>query len=409
MADRLIKSLTHWLVDLGLGRTTSEFLVAVLIIICIAGLSILFNYLTKKAIHTVLKKVIRRTRNNWDDILFEHRVFHRFSHIAPAVILYYSADQFLKHYKTWLNLTQSAVYIYVTIVFMIAFSAFLSALNSIYMRSPSSAHKPIKGYLQVVNIFNYSIGIIIILSILLDKDPSYFLTGIGAIAAVLLIVFKDSLLGLVAGIQLSANDMVKIGDWITVPSKGVDGVVTEISLHTVKVENFDKTLSYIPSYTMVSEAFVNWRGMELSRSRRIRRSLIIDLQTIRYMKISEAEALSFLPLAKNIIEGYQTNQNKDLTDEMLPVTNAGLFRMYCEAYLREHPAIKKDMTLMVRDLQPTAAGFPIEIYCFCNTTEWQKYEEIQAGIFEHFIAVIPQFGLKIFQNPAYSAYADFIN
>lgn len=397
MAFKIVKWLSNWLTDIGLAKSSSDFLVAVILIIVILGLSILGNYLVKLIIHHVLKRIVKKTKSNWDDILFENRVFHRFSHIAPAIIIYYCSDAFLKHYKTWLNLTHSAVYIYVTIVFILAFSAFLNALNAIYMKSPSSLHKPIKGYLQVVNIFSYSIGIIVILSIIFDKDPSYFLTGIGAIAAVLLIVFKDSLLGLVAGIQLSANDMVKIGDWITVPGKNADGIVSDISLNTVKVENFDKTITFIPSYTLVSEAFVNWRGMELSKARRIRRSLSVDIRSIRFLSEDEIIKMSE-------VSGYKLPEKTILKEGMLNdhterETNLFFFRKYCEQYLKNHSLIRQDLTLMVRELQPTPSGLPLEIYCFSKTTEWKSYEEIQADVIEHCISMAPVFGLLLYQNP----------
>jgi miniconductance mechanosensitive channel len=397
MAVSLVKWLSNWLINIGLAKSSADFLVAVILIFFVIGLSILGNYIVKLIIHHVLKRVVKKTKSNWDDILFEFRVFHRFSHVAPAIIIYYCAEAFLKHYKTWLNLTHSAIYIYITVVFILAFSSFLNALNAIYMKSPASAHKPIKGYLQVVNIFSYSIGIIIILSIVFDKDPSYFLTGLGAIAAVLLIVFKDSLLGLMAGIQLSANDMVKIGDWITVPGKNADGVVSDISLNSVKVENFDKTITFIPSYTLVSEAFVNWRGMEMSKARRIRRSLAIDLQSIRFLSVDETEKMSALSGAQ--VHKEQVLNKNEAAMQYEKETNLYFFRKYCERYLRQHPFIRQDFTLMIRELQPTSTGLPLEIYCFSKTTEWKSYEEIQAGVIEHVISMVPVFGLSLYQNP----------
>ena len=397
MARKIINTLTNWLTDWGISRDTTDFLVAIIIIIFVALLSILLNYITKKAIHTALKQIVKRTKNKWDDILFEFRVFHRFSHIAPALVIYYSADVFLKYHKTWLNLTHSAIYIYVTVVFMLAFSSFLNALNAIYIKSPASAHKPIKGYLQVVNIFNYSIGIIIILSIVLGKDPSYFLTGIGAIAAVLLIVFKDSLLGLVAGIQLSANDIVKIGDWISMPAKNADGTVSEISLNTVKIENFDKTITYIPSYSLVSEAFINWRGVEISNARRIMRSLTIDISTVRLLEKAEADKLINNPVFKeHFINEINTTKNIE-SDSHINLTNLGLFRKYCESFLNNHNKVRRDLIIVVRELQSGPFGIPLELYCFSNETEFKKFEAVQSDIFEHLIAIAPLFGLAFFQ------------
>ncbi len=259
-----------------------------------------------------------------------------------------------------------------------------------------------------MNIFNYSIGSILILSIILDKDPSYFLTGLGAIAAVLLLVFKDTLLGLVAGIQLSANEMVKLGDWIVMPSKNADGSIIEITLTTVKVENWDKTICMIPSYSLVSESFINYRGMEESKARRIKRSLFIDINTVRFLTIEEIEELKKIELLKGYIENKMKEVeefNKNLPfDAQKPIngrwlTNIGTFRMYAFEYIKSLPYMRKDMSLMVRQLAPSEGGIPLEIYAFSNIIDWEPFEKVQADIFDHFMSVVPLFYLRIYQNP----------
>ena len=300
------------------------------------------------------------------------------------------------------------VYIYMIVMAMLIVSAFLKSLNEIYMSMPSSKDRPIRGFLQIINIFNYSIGSILILSIILDKDPSYFLTGLGAIAAVLLLVFKDTLLGLVAGIQLSANDMVKLGDWVVMPSKNADGVVTEITLHTVKVQNWDKTISMIPSYAMVSESFINYRGMEESKARRIKRSLFIDINSVRFLTLEEIEELKKVRLIHDYLEqklnevevynkAFEFDKDKPINGRWL--TNLGTFRMYAFEYIKSMGFIRKDMSMMVRQLAPTEYGVPLEVYAFSSIIEWEDFEKIQADIFDHLMAVIPIFNLCIYQNP----------
>ncbi len=287
----MIIEIKRWLLELGVSPFWAEVLKLLIAIGIVFIVAYLANQLTKRFISLVISRVVRKTAFVWDDILLKNKVFHRFSHIVPALIIYYSAPFVLKGYHEWVKTVNGLVYIYMIVMAMLIIAAFLKSLNEIYMLNPTSKDRPIKGFLQVVNIFNYSIGFILILSIILDKDPSYFLTGIGAIAAVLLLVFKDTLLGLVAGIQLSANDMVKIGDWVTMPSKNADGIVTEITLHTVKVQNWDMTIAMIPSYAMVSESFINFRGMQESQARRIKRSIFFDINTIRFLTIDEIHEL----------------------------------------------------------------------------------------------------------------------
>ncbi len=404
----MITDIKHWLIDLGLTSFWAEILKLVIVIAAVFIISFVANLLAKKFISVIVSRIVKRTSITWDDILLKNKVFHRFSHIVPALIIYSSSNVVLKGYPEWITIVKSMVYIYMIVVIMLIISSFLKSLNEIYMSMPASKDRPIRGFLQVINIFNYSIGSILILSIILDKDPSYFLTGLGAIAAVLLLVFKDTLLGLVAGIQLSANEMVKLGDWIVMPSKNADGSIIEITLTTVKVENWDKTICMIPSYSLVSESFINYRGMEESKARRIKRSLFIDINTVRFLTIEEIEELKKIELLKGYIENKMKEVeefNKNLPfDAQKPIngrwlTNIGTFRMYAFEYIKSLPYMRKDMSLMVRQLAPSEGGIPLEIYAFSNIIDWEPFEKVQADIFDHFMSVVPLFYLRIYQNP----------
>ncbi|MCX7862736.1 MAG: mechanosensitive ion channel family protein [Bacteroidales bacterium] len=410
----MINAIKSWLIEMGVSATWAEILKLLIVIVIVFIVSYLANWLTKKFIAAIVSRIVRKTSFTWDDILLKNKVFHRFSHIVPALIIYYSCPLVLKGYPEWIAIVRSMVYIYMIVMAMLIISAFLKALNEIYMLNPNSKDRPIRGFLQVINIFNYSIGFILILSIILQKDPSYFLTGIGALAAVLMLVFKDTLLGLVAGIQLSANEMVKIGDWVVMPSKNADGLVTEITLHTVKVQNWDKTIAMIPSYAMVSESFINYRGMEEAKARRIKRSLFFDINTVRFLTIEEINELKNIALIRDYlinklseIEEY----NKNLPfDPQKPIngrwlTNIGTFRMYAQEYIKSKDFIRKDMNLMVRQLPPSENGIPLEVYAFSSITEWESFEKVQADIFDHLMAVVPLFYLRIYQNPTGNDFA----
>ncbi len=400
------KNIENWLVGLGLDVHWASGIKMIIVIAAIAFACIVANFIAKELILVIVKKIVKRSKNTWDDILLEKKVFHRFSHLVPAIIIYYSAKIAFVGHPGWIHITRSGVFIYMIIVVMLIISAFLSALNEIYLQMPSSKDRPIKGFLQIVNIFNYAVGGLLILSILIDKNPGYFLTGIGALAAVLMLVFKDTLLGLVAGIQLSANDMVKLGDWISMPSKGADGTVTEITLHTVKVENWDKTISMIPSYSMVSESFINFRGLEDSQARRVKRSINIDMKSVHFLSEKEIEDFKKIDLLRayldeKCLELGQINKDADKASSvnLQKLTNLGTFRKYIQLYLKNNPNIRQDMTVMVRQLQPAETGIPIELYFFSKVFELEPFENLQSDIFDHLLAEIPQFGLRIFQNP----------
>ena len=290
-----------------------------------------------------------------------------------------------------------------------ALSAALNLLNEIYQRRPTAANRPIKGYLQVVKILAYAAAVVLMAAALMERSPLLLLSGLGAMTAVLMLVFKDTLLSLVASVQLASNDMLRVGDWIEMPQLNADGDVIDISLHTVKVQNWDKTITTIPTQRLISDSFKNWRGMRQSGGRRIKRSLMIDQTSVRFLTEAERQALRRFALLDPYLDRKQAEidawnaellaQGRDPVNTRR-VTNLGTFRAYVQAYLQAHPRIAKDMTLMVRQLQPTPEGLPMEVYCFTATTVWTEYEGIQADIFDHLYAILPEFGLRVFQAPA---------
>ncbi len=375
---------------------------------------ILFAYtahlIVKKFVLRALRSMARRTTAKWDDILLEKRVFNRLAHLVPAIIIYSAIGYILKDYDKALLFSYAVLKIYMNLMVILALDAMVSAMHHIYLDMDVTKDRPnIKGYVQIAKIIIYFIGVILILSIILNKKPTALFAGLGAMAAILLLVFKDTILGLVASVQLSANDMVRIGDYITMPSRNADGNVIEVTLNTVKVRNADKTISTIPTYALVSESFSNWRGMIESGGRRIKRHIAIDMQSVKFCT---PEMLSKFSRIK-LLEDYIQNKSKEIdeynaaneVDNTISVngrrmTNLGTFRYYLEAYLKNHPMIHEDMPLLVRQLQPTETGIPIEIYVFSKELVWDNYERIQADIFDHILAIIPTFELNVFQNPS---------
>ncbi|MCY1722541.1 mechanosensitive ion channel [Prolixibacteraceae bacterium Z1-6] len=405
-------------------KPTSAFLTIVLIIF-IAWLA---HFITRHIFLKIVQRVAERTKTQWDDILVKNNVFKRLAHLVPAFILLYAADfsyplihkelsdlapdvlaELSKdHYFSLTGFLINIAKIYFTVIVVSVTNSVLNSGLEIYNTTEYSHHRPIKGYVQLVKIFVFFMAGIMILSVLLNRNPTVLLTGLGAMAAVLMLVFKDTILGFVASIQLSANNMVKIGDWIEMKSHGADGTVIDITLNTVKVQNWDKTISTIPTYSLVSESFNNWKGMEESGGRRIKRSVAIDTNSIKFC--DEAMLSRFEKF--DLIRGYvrqkeeelkEYNKGKNLTEEDFisgrHQTNIGIFRKYLEVYLKQHPKVHNDMTFLVRQLQPVGKGLPIEIYVFCNDQEWAHYEAIQADIFDHIFAVIPEFELRVFQEP----------
>ncbi|MEA1887697.1 MAG: mechanosensitive ion channel [Bacteroidota bacterium] len=394
--------------ELGLSNRLSVFLETIIIVILVGILSWLSYIVARFFIDKIVTTIIRRTRFKWDDIFLESKVFRRLSHFAPAVVIYLMAGWALEPYPGWLTFVHKLTFLYMIIAGMLFLFSFVNAWHKIYLTLPVSKHRHIKGYLQLLNIFIGVVAILIMISVIFEKDVTTLVAGLGAMAAVILLIFRDTILGLVASVQLSANKMLKIGDWISIPSRGADGTVTDLSLNTVKVQNWDKTILTIPTYALVQESFQNWTGMEESGGRRIKRAIYIDIRSIGFLSHEQIEKLKKIQILKDYIENKEQelrdfNEKHNIDDSVLVngrrMTNVGTFRAYIQAYLQQHPKIHNDMTFLVRQLPTSEKGLPIEIYVFSNDQVWANYEAIQADIFDHLLAVVPEFGLRIFQNP----------
>jgi miniconductance mechanosensitive channel len=387
-------------------------------IAAILMLALLSDLITRRIIVSIIGRIVEKTTTNWDDIIYERRVFNRLSHLAPAIIIYISIDHVMTDMPRLENFLQNTVQVYMIVVALLVFNSFLLALHEIYLTLEISKNRSIKGFIQIGQIIVFSIAGILILSVILGKSPARLLAGLGALAAVLILVFKDTILGLVASIQLSANNMVQIGDWITIDKYKADGIVTEITLNTVKVQNGDKSISTIPTYSLVSESFHNWRGMQESGGRRIKRSVNINVQSVKFCNPDMYEKFKKIPLLTDFIESKQkeiedNNKNNNLSVTLLTnrqnITNLGVFRKYLELLLTNHPKVSKAHTILVRQLQPTESGIPIEVYAFSTDQKLEDYENIQSDLFDHILAVVPEFDLSIFQNPTGEDFRRIIN
>ncbi len=400
----------EWLSVFNLSNS-QEIWLRMLILVAIATiLAIIADYLTKKILLNTLSRIIKKSKTKWDDILLEKRVFNRLAHLAPAFVIYVFAEvMFSDFHDIIAQVLMSLIEVYIIILIVQAINSLLNGAKEIYDSLPISRNRPITGYIQLIKILLYFIAGIIILSVVLNIKIMVFITGLGAVAAILLLIFKDTILGFVASIQLSENDMVKPGDWISMPKFEADGTVLEVTLNTVKVQNWNKTISTIPTYALVSESFQNWKGMEKSGGRRIKRSLLIDMKSIKFCdekmlnKLEQIKLLSdYIKDKRKVIDNAESLDNNPeiIKANKRLLTNIGTFRKYIEYYLHNNPKIHEDMTFLVRQLQPTEKGLPIEIYVFSTDQDWVKYEAVQSDIFDHLLAIISEFDLRIFQNPS---------
>ena len=407
--DNIINSkIDKYFESIGLSDTSGLLLKVAVLAIIVLLISYLVNKLTKYYIIKTIERFIRKTKSKYDDFFVDRQVFQRLSHLAPAFVLYIFNGIVFNDFPQVGEIVHKAILIYLVIVFVWSLTAFFSAVMDIYDSHDYAQERPIKGYVQVAQIIGYFIGILIIVSIVFNVELMALFTGLGAIAAVLLLIFKDTILGLVASVQLSAYKMVRAGDWVSMPSHNADGTVVDISLNTVKIQNWDKTITTIPTYEMVSHPFMNWKGMEDSGGRRIKRAVNVDMRSVKFCSKELLERAKKMHFLKDYVEKKEVeiaNYNKEMgIDESVTVngrrmTNIGLFRKYLEAYLHHHPKIHKDMTFLVRHLQPTEKGLPIEFYVFSNDQAWANYESIQADIMDHILAILPEFDLKVYQFP----------
>ena len=372
-------------------------------------LALVANYLTKAVIAGVVHPIIEKTRLEWDDLLIQHRVIVRCSHIVPAAVIHFYAPVLFDGFPEVIKNFSVIVNTYLIVIILFVIDGVLNFMRAVWERGPIGKRYPAKSFTQAAKLVINLIGVIFILSAVLGKSPLVLFSGLGAITAILLLIFKDAILGLVAGFQLSVNNMVMVGDWIEMPGRGADGDVIDVSLTTVKVQNWDKTITTIPTYCLISDSFKNWRGMSESGGRRIKRSIKIDLRTVQFADADLLERFQQINVLRPYLEEKLTEiqqHNKGVSNDLAELingrrlTNIGTFRAYCVAYLRNHPKIHKEMTLLVRQLAPCENGLPIEIYVFTSDTAWVNYEGIQGDIFDHLLSILPEFKLSAFQRPS---------
>ncbi len=402
---RIEKLVATW----GVPADDRELAAVAVMFFAVILLALIANYFAKHFIIRAVNAFVRRTQTGWDDKLIDNHVFDRLSQLVPGMILFLTAPVVFARSEGLLELSQRAALLYMGIVTVRAVDGFLYAVTDVYDGMNAARFTPIKSYMQVVRIVAYVIAAILLIATIIGRSPVVLLSGLGALSAVLILVFKDAILGLVASVQLSAQDMVRKGDWIEVPKYGANGDVIDIALTTIKVQNFDKTISTIPAYSLISDSFRNWRGMQESGGRRIMRALKIDMTSVRFCTPEDLTRYDriqllrpYLATQRQDVERYNREQQIEV-DEVVNgrrLTNLGTFRAYVHAYLRANPKIYSDRTLIVRQLPPDEGGIAIELYCFANDIVWANYEAIQADIFDHLLAIVPEFGLRVFQAPS---------
>lgn len=393
----------------GFSTFYAEICSFIVLIVATILFSIIVNFITKKIMLPIIHKIVIKTKTQWDDVLFETGLFKRLVWIIPILILYSLLPVIFKQMDSVEAFLQRIILSSLIVVLLSAMASFVTAVNRIYSKYEISKNRPIKGFTQIIKIIIIILGIMLIISTLMDKSITGLLTGVGALSAVLMLVFKDSILGLVAAVQLSGNDMVRIGDWVSIPDHGADGDVIDIKLQTVTIQNWDKTLINVPIYSLVSSSFKNWRGMSESGGRRIMRHINIDMNSVKFCTEDLTERFKQIDLLRN----YMVDKQKEIEDDNKKnnvntsqlingrrMTNIGVFRAYVVAYLRANPSINQDMTFLVRQLQPGDNGIPLEIYVFCKDKAWANYEGIQSDIFDHILASISTFDLAVYQSPS---------
>ena len=371
--------------------------------------ALIVDWVAKRGLLAIVRRLVARTSVSWDNTIVEHKVVDRLVHLVPAIIVF-TGIAFVPGLPDGVTVVLRNVAIgYMALMLTMALSSLLGAANDIYAETPMAKERPLKGFIQLVQIAVWIFGGVMIVAAVLNKSPLLLLSGFGAMTAILLLVFRDTILSLVASVQLTAQDMVRVGDWIEMPQFGADGDVIDVQLHTVKVQNWDKTITTIPTHRLITDSFRNWRGMSQAGGRRIKRAIHLDVSSIRFMTPEEIERFRRFAL----LDDYIDRKEKELADynKGLPrqvdddvnqrrLTNIGTFRAYAFNYLKHHPNIREDMTLLVRQRESGPQGLPLEIYCFTNTTAWGEYENIQSDIFDHLLAIVPEFGLSVYQQPA---------
>lgn len=404
----LLKNIDQLLIEWGLSpqaaMAVDEFIAFALILL----MAFAADAICRKVLLKVIARIVKQTKATWDDILFDHSVMVHLSHMVVPVIIYLCIPIAFAG-SAAMAFVQRLCLIFIIVTFLSFVNSFLKAAYTVYSEMESLRGRPLKGLLQTLQVLLWFIGGIVVVSILIGKSPLTLLAGLGASAAILMLVFKDSIMGFVSGVQLSANDMLKVGDWITMPKYGANGYVIEVTLNTVKVRNFDNTITTIPPYLLVSDSFQNWRGMRESGGRRVKRSINIDMTSVRFCTPEMLEKYRKINLLKDYIDQTEEvvriyNEENGIDNDILVngrrQTNLGVFRAYLTAYLKSLPVVNTELNCMVRHLQPTDHGLPVELYFFSTVKDWIPYEAVQADVFDHVLAIIPEFGLRVFQSPS---------
>lgn len=377
-----------WLQQMGVAEGSISIVQRIIVVGAILLIAYVLDMVCRKVVMPTVRKVTAKTQATWDDYLLSDEVMSNVCHLIPPIVVYALIPFALSDAPALLSLILKICWVYITIVAVRLICSFLTSLYTISSEHEKLKNHSMKGFYQMLKLVVICIGAIIIVSTLIDKDPIAILTGLGAGTAILMLVFQDTIKGLVAGIQLTANDMVRPGDWISMPKYGADGDIMEVSLTTVKVRNWDKTITTVPPYALVNDSFQNWRGMFDIGGRRVKRSINIDMNTVRFCTEEELAQFKQQPW----MEGFEETGKEEV--------NLYIFRHYIDYYLRHHPKVNQDMIMLVRQLQPTDHGMPIELYFFSANTMWVKYEALQAEVFDHVLAVVHRFGLKVFQSPS---------
>ncbi len=406
------------LVNNKVPKEIADYLDNLIIFVIIIFIALIVNFVGKKIILSIVARYVRKSKNEIDDVFLEKKVFNRLSQLLPSIVIFYSiSSAFDDVTSKWIDVIKIITEIYMVIVIMLITISFLKAINVIHEKLSKNKSITIKSYIQIGNIFVIITSVLIIFSIIFDVNLSAIFTGLGAFTAILMLIFQDTIKGLVGGIILSTHEMVQINDWISMPKFNADGIVIDVSLNIVKVQNWDKSISTIPTYSMVTDSFSNWKGMEEADGRRIKRSIIIDVKSIKFLTADDITKYKKIKHLTKYIEQKEIELNKKNTELGVTedaningksLTNIGTFRIYLENYLVNNENINKDMTFIVRQLPSTESGLPIEIYVFSKEKDWNKYEQIQADIFDHVLAIVPVFELRVFQNPTGEDFRNFI-
>ena len=404
--DNFKHILYDYFVSLGVSSSSASYLNMVALLIGLLIVIFIIDFIVRRILLTMFSKLAEKSKSNFDDIMVKNKVFRNVAHIIPLIVAVEYVPMVFSDFPYWENIIEKTLLVFGIILTLWIVRSFLNTLKDYFKTLPKLKDKPIDSYIQVFMIFVWVVGIFSAFAIITGIPFLSFVTGLGAASAVIILVFKDTILGFVASIQVSINDMVRIGDWITFEKYGADGDVIEITLATVKVQNFDKTITTIPTYALISDSFKNWRGMTTSGGRRIKRSLSVKLSSVKYLSVNEVDKLKNIEIISNYLSTRQKdinafNEKNSINKTLLlngrNLTNLGVFRKYLETYIETHSAINKDMTIMVRQLAPTSQGIPIEIYAFSSDKRWQNYEYIMADIFDHVIAAVPYFDLEIYE------------